>query len=201
MPKGMNLGEAFKSWLDAVYEGKITSTFGVVKTDKKPLHMFGNMAYTNYQLINTINAAPEQIAKFLAPTLDYLGKIQSDPMFLRHYAKVASYDNITGGLSPMNVENYRHRVIMDMMARTEDFQWTDFYKTYRDELCRSFKERMKKGKILVEGNYQTIFGNPYEFLYATVHKEYEATESLLFEENEAYTNRFIDISKVLKNVI
>ena len=192
MPKDMKLGEAFKAWLDAVYEVKNTSTFGVVKTDKKPLHMFGNMVYTNYQLINTINAAPEQIAKFLAPTLDYLGKIQSDPMFLRYYAKVASYDQITDGLAPMNVENYRHRVIMDMMARTEDFQRTDFYKTYRDELCRSFKERMKKGKILVEGNYQTIFGNPYEFLYATIHKDYEPTESLLFEKNEAYTNRFDD---------
>ena len=192
MPKGMSLGEAFKSWLDAVYEGKTTSTFGVVKTDKKPLHMFGNMAYTNYQLINTINAAPEQIAKFVAPTLDYLGKIQSDPMFLRYYAKVASYDQITDGLAPMNVENYRHRVIMDMMARTAEFERTDFYKTYRDELCRSFKEKMKKGKILVEGNYQTIFGNPYEFLYATIHKNYEPTESLLFEENEAYTRRFED---------
>ncbi|MBO5416693.1 MAG: hypothetical protein J6A83_08710 [Clostridia bacterium] len=192
MPKDMSLGEAFKSWLDAVYEGKTTSTFGVVKTDKKPLHMFGNMVYTNYQLINTVNAAPEQIARFVAPTLDYLGKIQSDPMFLRYYAKVVSYDHITGGLAPLNVENYRHRVIMDMMARTEDFQRTDFYKSYRDELCRSFKERMKKGRILVEGNYQTIFGNPYEFLYATVHKDYEPTESLLFEENEAYTNRFDD---------
>ena len=92
----------------------------------------------------------------------------------------------------MNVENYRHRVIMDMMARTEDFLRTDFYKTYRDELCRSFKERMKRGKILVEGNYQTILGNPYEFLYATVHKDYEPTETLLFEKNEAYTKRFED---------
>ena len=192
MPKDMSLGDAFKSWLDAVYEGKTTSTFGVVKTDKKPLHMFGNMAYTNYQLINTINAAPEQIAKFVAPTLDYLGKIQSDSMFLRYYAKVASYDQITDGLALMNVENYRHRVIMDMMARTAEFERTDFYKTYRDELCRSFKEKMKKGKILVEGNYQTIFGNPYEFLYATIHKNYEPTESLLFEENEAYTRRFED---------
>ena len=180
MPKDMKLGDAFKSWLDAVYEGKATSSFGVVKTDKKPLHMFGNMAYTNYQLINTINAAPEQIAKFIAPTLDYLGKIQSNPMFLRYYAKVASYDNITDGLAPLNVENYRHRVIIDMMARTAEFERTDFYKTYRDELCRTFKEKMKKGKILVEGNYQTIFGNPYEFLYATIHKDYEPNESLLF---------------------
>ena len=113
-------------------------------------------------------------------------------MFLRYYAKVASYDQITDGLAPMNVENYRHRVIMDMMARTAEFERTDFYKTYRDELCRSFKEKMKKGKILVEGNYQTIFGNPYEFLYATIHKNYEPTESLLFEENEAYTRRFED---------
>jgi hypothetical protein len=183
---------SLEAWLDAVYGGKTTSEFGVVKTDKKPLHMFGHMAYTNYQLINTVNAAPEQIARFVAPTLDYLGKIQSDPMFLRYYAKTASYDRITEGLQPLDVENYRHRVIMDMMARTDDFQRTDFYKTYRDELCRSFKERIKRGRILVEGNYQTIFGNPYEFLYATIHKDYEPTEPLLFEENEAYTSRFED---------
>ena len=191
MPKDMKLGEAFKSWLDAVYEGKTTSTFGVVKTDKKPLHMFGNMAYTNYQLINTVNAAPEQIAKFVAPTLDYLGKIQADPMYLRYFAKTATFEP-DGEYKPITVETYRSQVIVDMMARTADFERTDFYKTYRDELCRSFKEKMKKGKILVEGNYQTIFGNPYEFLYATIHKDYEPTKSLLFEENEAYTRRFED---------
>ena len=34
MPKGMKLGEAFKVWIENLYEGKTTSTFGIVKTEK-----------------------------------------------------------------------------------------------------------------------------------------------------------------------
>ena len=44
--------------------------------------MLGHMAFTNYQLINIVNVTPQQITKFVASTLDYLGKIQSDSMFL-----------------------------------------------------------------------------------------------------------------------
>ena len=41
IPKGMSYKDGFKLWLDNLYEGKDTSTFGVVKTDKPPSFMDG----------------------------------------------------------------------------------------------------------------------------------------------------------------
>jgi len=191
MPKDMPLGEAFRAWLDAVYEGKNTSAFGIVKTDELPTPMLGNMAYTNYQLLNTVNAAPKQIELFLAPTFDYLARIQADPMYLRYFANTATFEP-DGEYKPITVETYRSQVIVDMMARSDEFAYTDIYKSYRNEACRTFKEKLKRGRVLVEGNYQTIFGNPYEFLYATIDKSFEATEPLLFDGDEVYTKRFDD---------
>lgn len=191
LPKDLNLGEAFRVWLDAVYEGKNTSAFGIVKTDELPSPMLGNMAYTNYQFLNTVNAAPTQIERFLAPTFDYLGKIQADPMYLRYFAKTATLEP-DGDYKPITVETYRSQVIVDMMARSDEFAYTDIYKSYRNEACRVFKEKLKRGRVLVEGNYQTIFGNPYEFLCATIDKSFDATEPLLFDGDEVYTKRFDD---------
>ena len=191
MPKDMNLGEAFRTWLDAVYEGKNTSPFGVVKTDELPTLMLGNMAYTNYQLLNTVNINRRYMRYFLDASFDYLGKIQADPMYLRYFAKTATFEP-DGEYKPITVETYRSQVIVDMMARSDEFAYTDVYKSYRNEACRSFKEKLKRGRVLVEGNYQTIFGNPYEFLCATIDKSYEATEPLLFDGDEVYTKRFDD---------
>ena len=191
MPKDMNLGEAFRTWLDAVYEGKNTSPFGVVKTDELPTPMLGNMAYTNYQLLNTVNINRRYMRYFLDASFDYLGKIQADPMYLRYFAKTATFEP-DGEYKPITVETYRSQVIVDMMARSDKFAYTDVYKSYRNEACRSFKEKLKRGRVLVEGNYQTIFGNPYEFLCATIDKGYEATEPLLFDGDEVYTKRFDD---------
>ncbi|MBO5024508.1 MAG: hypothetical protein J6D11_09450, partial [Clostridia bacterium] len=46
VPKGKFLEEGFRTWLDNVYEGKDTSAFGVVKTDRLPSNMGGAMTYT-----------------------------------------------------------------------------------------------------------------------------------------------------------
>ena len=46
--------------------------------------------------------------------------------------------------------------------------------------------------MLVTGNYQTLFGNPYEFLKATIDKNYKADEPLLLGDGEIYTIRFND---------
>ncbi len=191
MPKDMSYKDGFKAWLDAAYEGKNTIDFGVVKTDKPPHYMNGNMAYTNYQLLNTINITPEYIKEFLKNTTDFLSLMQSDSMYLRYYAKMC----IQG--RPMELNNYSDCVLLDMLARTDLFEHTELYKSYRSEVCREFKKRMKKGRILVTGNYQTIFGNPYEFLSAVIDKDYEPTESLLLGEYEAYTTRFEEGARML----
>ena len=190
MPKDMKLGDAFKAWLDAVYEGNNTSAFGVVKTDKSAHAMFGNMAYTNYQLINTLNINREQMKLALEDSLDFLKKMLSDSTHLRYYINMTSSSAEIGEDEELTLDAYRREVTLDMTVRTPLFEYTDFYKCFRNDTVKHYKRRLKKGRIAVTGNYQTIFGNPYEFLTATITKKYEPTEPLLLQNNEVHSERF-----------
>ena len=196
MPKGMKLDEAFKRWLDAVYEGSLTSAFGVVKTDKPPSHMEGAMTYTNYQLLNTIPIARENMERFIGRSFFELSRIQSDSMFLRYQINFLS-DTKVKDLERVNAENFRRKVVMDMLFKTPDFENTEFYSDLRGDVIKHFKKRMKQGKVMINGNYETLLGNPYEFLVATVDKSYAPTAPLLLGDGEVYTTRFDDGEELL----
>ena len=196
MPKGMKLGESFKRWLDAVYEGSIVSAFGVVKTDKPPSHMQGAMTYTNYQLLNTVPIARENMQKFIDRSFFELARIQSDSMFLRYQINFLS-DTKVKDLETVNAENFRRKVVMDMLFKTPDFENTNFYSDLRGDVVKHFKKRMKKGRVLINGNYETLLGNPYEFLVATIDKSYEPTKPFLIGDGEVYTTRFDDGEELL----
>ena len=196
MPKGMKLYEAFKHWLDAVYEGSLTLAFGVVKTDKPPSYMKGAMTYTNYQLLNTIPIARENMQKFIDRSFFELARIQHDSMFLRYQINFLS-DTKVKDLETVNAENFRRKVVMDMLFKTPDFENTNFYSDLRSDVVKHFKKRMKKGRVLINGNYETLLGNPYEFLVATIDKSYEPTKPLLLGDGEVYTKRFDDGEELL----
>ena len=196
MPKGMNLGKAFKAWLDTVYENKSTSTFGIVKTDKPPSNMGGLMAYTNYQLLNTVPIDRVNMLRILYRHFFELKRIRYDGMFLRYQINFLS-DTSLKDLETVSAENYRRKVVTDMMRKTPHFEDTEFYSNLRSDVIKHFKNRMKDGRILMRGNYQTILGNPYEFLTAVIDKHYEPKEPMLLGDGQIYTKRFEDDEKLL----
>ena len=196
MPKGMKLGKAFKAWLDTVYGNKSTSTFGIVKTDKPPSNMGGLMAYTNYQLLNTVPIDRVNMLRILYRHFFELKRIRYDGMFLRYQINFLS-DTSLKDLETVSAENYRRKVVTDMMRKTPHFEDTEFYSNLRSDVIKHFKNRMKDGRILMRGNYQTILGNPYEFLNAVIDKHYEPKEPMLLGDGQIYTKRFEDDEKLL----
>lgn len=84
MPKDMPFEEKCKRFLDALYEGKNASTFGVVKADHDAPLMDGRMAYTNYQLLNTLGLTREGIGKLLEPSFRYLQDMLDRSPVLRY---------------------------------------------------------------------------------------------------------------------
>ena len=86
-------------------------------------------------------------------------------MFLRYQINFLS-DTSLKDLEAINAENYRRKVVTDMMRKTPHFEDTEVYSNLRSDVIKHFKNRMKDGRILMRGNYQTILGNPYEFLTA-----------------------------------
>lgn len=196
-PEEASVKEWFEKWLDNVYTDKKESKFGVVKTDK-PTGPFGNrMVRTNYQLLNTLAMTKDDVDAFLASSLDYLDKIKTDPTYLRYYVNLWVSDYYDGNADEITSDNYRQRLISDIMRRTDDFEKTPFYRNYRNDLCKSLKERLKHGIVLVNGGYHTLFGNGLEFLHAVIDKNYKVDEPLALGDGEIYTKKFKDGEQLL----
>ena len=157
--------------------------------------MDGRLAYTNYQLMNTLAITPSGMEQLLDASLYHLYKIYNSAMHLRYQINYLS-ETEPDDFAVMTADNYRRKVVMEMLFRTPEFEHTEFYKDLKTDVVYYFKRRLKKGRVLVNGNNQTIFGNPYEFLCAVTDKSYEPTEPMLLGDGEVYTKRFEDGEKL-----
>ncbi len=195
-PKDVSLGAWFEKWLDNVFTDRESSLFGVVKTDKAIGPMGNRMVKTNYQLLNTLALTEEDTRHLLKDSLDFLHGMQTDPAYVRYHADLYVSDEYDED-DQSTTENYRQRLVSDLMRRTDEFEGTVFYRNYRAELCRSFKNRLKHGRILVDGGYHTLLGNGIEFLHAIIDKSYVVDEPLALGDGEIYAPRFADGEELL----
>ena len=166
----------------------IEHDFGVVKYDK-PTHFFGGrMVQTHYQLLNTLQMDYGDVEKFLQPSLEYISKIKSDPAVLRHHIK---YPNP----NPMDME-YRSKndVVFGLMGLNEEFTYTKYYQDFKKDLVKSLIKGIRKGHVLVEGTYATMFGNGLEMLKASVGMFDGASEIGV---GNIYSPRFRDGERIL----
>ncbi len=147
------------AWLSLLDE---CAEFGVVKHEKPPPFLGGKMALVHYQLLNTLQLTPEDVEQFLKPSLDYLQMIASDPAVLRHYIKYNHLDNELKAASTSN------DVVYQMLGVTDDFAKTKMYYDFKTEAIKAFKKTLRRGHVLVNGNYSTLLGNPVEMMYAAI---------------------------------
>ena len=190
-PKNVSIAEWFEKWLDNVFPGsKEEEFFGVVKTDKPSGPMDNYMVKTNYQLLNTLELTQSDVTTLLKPSRDFWRNMQDDPMYLRYHVNLFVADPYDEEDDDVTAENYRQRLISDIMRRTDDFEGTLFYRNYRTDICKKFKEKLKQGRILVDGGYHTLLGNGLEFLHAVIDKDYKVDEPLALGDGEIFTQKF-----------
>ena len=191
-PEETTLGEWFEKWLDNIHSDKECSLFGVVKTDKATGPMENKMVKTNYQLLNTLELSEKETEALLSESFDFLHGMQLHPTYLRYYMNIFVTDIDDDEEDTTTLENYRQRLISDIMRRTDKFEGTLFYRDYRSELCQSFKKRLRRGRVLINGGYHTLLGNGMEFLRAVIDKSYVVDEPLELFGSEIYTPKFAD---------
>ena len=197
MPKDMSFAEKCKRFLDALYEGKNNSEFGVVKADHDAPLMHGDMAYTNYQLLNTLGLTREGIGKLLEPSFRYLQDMLDRSPVLRYQINMTTVHATIAEQELPDLAKYRRDTVLDMTCRTPLFEQTEFYKSFRSDTTKYFKRRLKKGRVAVCGNYQVLVGNAYEFLLALTDASYEPTESFSLEDGQVCTTGFAHGEMVL----
>lgn len=157
--KFMKFGK-LEDWLHT-----IDSEFGVVKYEK-PTHYFdGRLVQTHYQLINTLQLTKQEMVDFLQPSLDFARLLRTDPDAVKLFIKYPEdkvYEN-----KPMYSKN---DVVYNMLCVNPGVSKTKYYRDFLDDLMRAFYKNIKKGHVLVNGNYSTLLGNPIEMLYASIGK-------------------------------
>lgn len=149
-----------KDWLT-----RIDGRFGVVKHEKKTHFFDGRMVQTHYQLLNTLQMTREEVNEFLQPSLHYMDLLKTESAVVRnhvHYPEDYEYDD-------NNIKS-KNDIVFRMLGLNEKFTETKWYRDFVDDMISSYKNNIKKGHVLINGNYSTLFGNPYEMLLHSIGK-------------------------------
>ena len=142
----------------------VSQTFGVVKYEKSPRAFGGRLVQAHYQLFNTLQLTYEEMEHVLKPSLDYIGAIRRDPAVLR-YAIQYPFDDGSGEWTSTDSKN---EIVFRMLGINDKFSRTKLYYDFRDDLIKGEMRNLKKGHVLVQGNYSTLMGNGFEMLQASI---------------------------------
>ena len=154
--KYMKFGNINK-WLE-----NLEPEFGVVKYEKKPFYFRGRMVQCHYQLLNTLPFSEKEMEEFLRPSLEYIKYIENNPAVLRFH--------IGYKLSDPEAIDYQSNndLVYGMLGVNEEFTHTRYYSEFRKTLVKSMVKNLKRGHVLINGNYATLFGNGLEMLKASI---------------------------------
>lgn len=144
----------------------IDSSFSIVKHEKKTHFFNGRMVQAHYQLLNTLQLSPDEIKSLLEPSLQYVNLLNTDIDVLKYHIKCSALDCEDNSIS--NIFKYKNDIVYKMMNTTDDFYKTKYFYDFKKEVCKSYLKNIKKGHILIDGNYSVLFGNPYEMLLHTL---------------------------------
>lgn len=141
------------------YMRKVEDTYSIVKYEKPTHHFGGTKVSLHYQLINSLQFTPKLMEEFLKPSLDYYMNLKTDIEFLKSHLKINSDLEVS-----LNGEETKDDFIFKMLSVCKRFEETTIFKNFRKDLCKAYKNNLKKGHVLVDGTYTTMVGNPYEML-------------------------------------
>lgn len=158
--KGKSKEDMFKYWVD-----NLGSTFGVVKYEKPPYNI-NRMVQTHYQLLNTLPLSKEEMRKLLTPTLKYIELLKNDITVLRNHiginAKTLEERELKFDFLNTNDMIYNLLMINDKFANTKVFQ------NFKQNMIDSYRNNIRKGHVLVRGNYSVLCGNAIEMLKSSI---------------------------------
>lgn len=151
-----------KTWLENIYP-----FFGIVKYDKDTHHFGGNMVQAHYQLLNTLQLSKDEVQLVVQDGLDYVNLINTDVDVMRFHLKFTETDEY---FEDDNVMKNKNEIVYKLLNYDCGFEKTKIYYNFKKDTCHSYIKNMKKGHILLDGTYATLFGNPYEMLLQSIGK-------------------------------
>lgn len=155
---------SIQQWLENIH-----STFSVVKHEKKTHFFNGKKVQAHYQLLNTVQLTQAEVQELVQPSLDYVNLLNTDIDVLRHHVKCNIIEDANEN-KMSNVFLTKNDIVYTMMNVSDNFYRTKYFYDFKKETCKAYLKNMKKGHILIDGNYSILFGNPYEMLLHAIGK-------------------------------
>lgn len=191
--KFMNLmgdtpAEAYQYWCDRVEADGCY--WGIVKTDHPS--KLGSGQQMSYQMINTLpsynpdSVYPccyvDEIRELAKESVDYVESMKKDNGIYAKYLK----KNAT-------VVNH-YEMLADLYDWENKFGNSTWFRVEKYKILNTYVNRLRTGKIVVNGDNLTIFGNPYALLMTAVGENPEDDPTLKVESGsiQCYTTRFSD---------
>ena len=169
---------AYSYWCNRIHaDGDI---WGIVKTDHPS--KLGEYQQLSYQMINTLPCDKRDIQAIAQDSIRYVELLKQDnnefEKFLRKNANEINH----------------YEMLADLYKQNHDFGNSKWFRHEKSEIIKTYVRRLRKGKILVNGDNLTVFGNPYALLLYTVGDEWIKDPTLQKEEGciQCYTTRFDD---------
>jgi len=150
------------TWFENIYP-----YFGVVKYDKDTHYFNGRMVQAHYQLLNTLQLSKNELQEIVQDGLSYVNLLNTDVDVMRHHLKFKESNN---EFETDNIMKDKNEIVYKLLNYDCNFDKTKIYYDFKKDLCRSYIKNMKKGHILLDGTYATLFGNPYEMLLQSIGK-------------------------------
>jgi len=140
--------------------------FGVVKYDKDTHYFNGRMVQAHYQLLNTLQLSKNELQEIVQDGLNYINLLNTDVDVMRYHLKFKENEHFETD----NIMKDKNEIIYKLLNYDCNFDKTKIYYDFKKDLCRSYIKNMKRGHILLDGTYATLFGNPYEMLLQSIGK-------------------------------
>lgn len=158
-----------EKWLENIYP-----YYGVVKYDKNTHFFDGKMVQAHYQLLNTLQLSKNEMKDLVQDSLDYISMLNTDVDIMRYHLKFKNKNNEIMD----NVMKDKNETVYKLLNYDCDFENTKIYYEFKKSLCKAYIKNIKRGHVLVDGTYATLFGNPYEMLLQSI-GNFNGTSTLL----------------------
>ena len=184
---GKTPAEAYKYWCDRVNADG--SYWGIVKTDHPS--KLGNVQQMSYQMVNTLPSYKDdilpccyvnEIRELAKKSVDYVESMKVDNGIYVDYLRQNA-----------NVVNH-YEMLADLYNWNNEFAESTWFRFEKRKIINQYVNKLRTGKITINGDNLTIFGNPYALLMKAVGENPDDDPTFKHEDGviQVYTKRFDD---------
>lgn len=177
--------KSYEYWCKKVQEDN--NIFGICKTDH--VSKYGEKQRMSYQMINSLPINENEAIELCEDTVEIVNNLKDDnEKFIEYLERTKSGVN-------------ENEMIIALYKHNKEFSNSEFFRKYKTKEISEYKDRLRAGKLLVNGDNLTIVGNPFLMLQSCVgqveHNNFVLDENyedktlpLLKEGYSVYTTRF-----------